>query len=129
MERYIKRLIRYFICTSERTLCILYLLIYKTGTITGNPKANMKWKNYKADIVQPHLVYIAGWAKDIPFANLSFASNGKPALIWLLKAWKDGTTLWHRLTQSEADERLHELTASYTSGTKAMPALWKGWSD
>lgn len=89
----------------------------------------MKWKNYKADIVQPHLVYIAGWAKDIPFANLSIASNGKPALIWLLKAWKDGTTLWRRLTQSEVDERLRELTASYTSGTKAMPALWKGWSD
>ena len=89
----------------------------------------MKWKNYEANIVQPHLVYIAGWAKDIPFANLSIASNGKPALIQLLKAWKDGTTLWHHLTQSEADERLCELTASYASGAKAMPAPQKERSD
>jgi len=89
----------------------------------------MKWKNYEADIVQPYLVYIAGWAKDIPFANLSIASNGKPALIRLLKAWKDGTTLWRRLTQSEADERLRELTASYASGAKAMPAPRKQRSD
>ena len=70
----------------------------------GDPKARMKWKNYEANIVQQHLVYVDSWAKDIPFANLSIGSSGKPALMRLLKAWKSGTTLWCHLTQSEATE-------------------------
>jgi len=50
------------------------------GIITENPVAKMKWKGYKADIVQLHLVYIVGWPAGIPFTYLSLASNGKPTL-------------------------------------------------
>lgn len=97
--------------------------------ITENPLARMKWKHYEREIVQLHHVYIVGWLDDIPFTNLSLASNGKPALIRLLRAWKDGTTRWCRLTPAEAFERVQKLEASYASGSKTAPAARKERSD
>lgn len=101
----------------------------KIEAITENLLARMKWKGYETDIVQLYLVYIAGWPDGIPFNNLSLSSNGKPALIKLLKAWKDGTALWQRLTPAEALERKRKLEISYASGSKKAPAPRKERSD
>jgi hypothetical protein len=128
VERYDRRLTKDYVSTL-RSQPTAVILMHGIGVITGDAKASMKWKNYEADIVQLHLVYIVGWASDIPFANLSIGSSGKPTLMRLLKAWKDGTTHWYRLTQAEATLRQSKLTASYASGAKAMPVPRKERSD
>jgi hypothetical protein len=89
----------------------------------------MKWKNYETDIVQQYGVYITGWPKKIPFANLSIASSGKPELNRLLKAWQDRTTMWCAITESERCERKRALDAKYVSGEIPVPIPRKERSD
>ena len=89
----------------------------------------MKWTKYEEDIVQARGVYISGWPKEIPFANLSVASSGKPELAKLLTMWQDGSIQWLHLNSKEKAERQRKLEVCYALGKMTMPKPHKSRSD
>jgi hypothetical protein len=75
-------------------------LIY-AAEATGEPTAEMKWKNYWRDIVRKHQVVVTGWPEEIPFANLSDFSNSLTTLESLLRKWECGTIHWKSISNDE----------------------------
>ena len=88
----------------------------------GEPKAEMKWKNYWRDIVKKHQVMIDGWPDEVPFANLSDVSSGLPVLESLLRKWKGGTIVWKSVSDEEFTRLDEERALQIEAGMITEPA-------
>ena len=79
--------------------------------------------------MQAHGVYISSWPKEIPFANLSVASSGKPELVKLLTMCQDGSIQWLHLNLKEKAKWQCKLEACYASRKLTMPKPCKSQLD
>lgn len=78
-----------------------------TGTKIGDPKVDMAYKNYEADIVFKYGVALDGWPED--GFNLDNVSRGKLEDIY--KALSNGTISWVDLTPEQLAHRRQTLEA------------------
>ena len=72
----------------------------------------MQWINYFCNIVAWYHVVVAGWPDNIPFENLSKASNSLTQLKGLLQKWEDGTTYWKNISEEQVKNEQDTLKAS-----------------
>ena len=72
----------------------------------------MQWINYFRNIVARYHVVVAGWPDNIPFENLSKASNSLTQLEGLLQKWEDGTTYWKNISEEQVENERDALKAS-----------------
>jgi len=72
----------------------------------------MQWADYFRNVVTRYLVAVMGWPENIPFVNLSIASNSLAQLEQLLQGWEDGSIYWEIISEDKLPGMREALTTS-----------------
>ena len=97
----------------------------KTEDITSNPNAHMQWIDYFHNVIAQYHVVVAGWPDNIPFENLSKASNSLTQLEGLLQKWEDGVIYWKTISEEQVKNEWDTLKAS----GQLVECTCRMWSD
>src|SRR6266581_6350793 len=89
----------------------------------------MEWKHYWRNVVKRHMVIIEGWPVNIPFHNLSEASNSLTELEMLLRKWHCGKVYWREITETEFQDLDHDWDNQIESGELEGPTPRRHCSD
>jgi len=96
---------------------------------TSDNTACMEWKHYWRNVVKRYMVIIEGWPTNIPFHNISKASNSLTDLETLLRKWHCGKIYWREVTETELQDLDHNWDNQIEGGELKGPTPCHRHSD